>query len=224
MKDEKNKGEDSQNEEQEKVREEEDKKEITEIKIWNKDNIPLMFGKYDITEVVVEDPGLKKYINLDPVYVPHSSGRFANKKFGKTKMNIVERLINNLMRTEKYTGKKSKAYKVVKEAFDIIHKRTKKNPIQVLVNAIENAAPIEETTRLKLGGVAVPKAVDTSSARRLDIAIANICRGSIKSTFKSRKPMAECLANEIIKAAEGSTESFAVAKRDEMERIAASAR
>lgn len=201
-----------------------EKKELGVIKIWDENNVPLIFGKYDITEVVVEDPGLKRYINLDPIYVPHTSGRFANKKFGKTKMNIIERLINNLMRTEKYTGKKSKAYKVVKQAFEIIHKRTKRNPIQVLVDAIQNAAPIEETTRLKLGGVAVPKAVDTSSSRRLDIALANICRGTMKSTFKSKRPISECLANEIIKASEGSMESFAVSKRDEMERIAASAR
>lgn len=192
--------------------------------IWEKGSTPLLFGKYDFTEVVVEDMGLKKYLNLNPIYAPHSGGRHSNKMFGKTRLNVVERLINSLMKTEKYTGKKTKAYNVVKRAFDIIHQRTKKNPIQVLVDAIQNAAPIEETTRLKMGGAAVPKAVDTSAARRLDIALANISKGTIKSSFKSKRSVAECLANEVIKASEGSSESFAISRRDEMERIASSAR
>ncbi|MGA1873421.1 MAG: hypothetical protein ACMUHY_07085, partial [Thermoplasmatota archaeon] len=95
----------------------------------------LVFGRYNSKEVVVEDPSLKAFINLDPSYVPHSSARHANKPFHKHKISIVERLINNMMRTEKYTGKKTKSYKAVLEAFQIIEKRTKENPVQVLVRA-----------------------------------------------------------------------------------------
>ncbi|MBO4348613.1 MAG: 30S ribosomal protein S7, partial [Candidatus Methanomethylophilaceae archaeon] len=69
----------------------------------------LIFGKYDTTEVVVNDGGLAKYIDLTPTNVPHSGGKHANRWFGKSKLSIVERLINNIMRTEKYTGKKMKA-------------------------------------------------------------------------------------------------------------------
>ena len=86
----------------------------------NNVSLALIFGKYDTSEVVVNDGGLAKYIDLTPTNVPHSGGKHANRWFGKSKLSIVERLINNIMRTEKYTGKKMKAYKTVAQAFDIV--------------------------------------------------------------------------------------------------------
>jgi len=135
-----------------------------------------------------------------------------------------ERLINNMMRTEKYTGKKIKTYKVVRSAFEIIEKGTKKNPVQVLVDALSNAAPMEEITRLQFGGISVQKAVDISAARRLDIALRNICKSAVKSTYKNKKPVELCLAEEIILAARGDANSMAVSKKEEIERVAASSR
>ncbi len=184
----------------------------------------LIFGKYDPTEVVVKDPGLVKYINLDARLVLHTHGRHAKKPLGKMNVNIIERLINNLMRTEKYTGKKMSAYTVVKKAFEIIEKRTKQNPIQILVDALQNAAPREEVTRLKMAGIAVPKAVDVAPSRRLDIALRNIALGAVNSSFKSPKSIEECLADEIIKSARNDVSSYAVSKKEEIERVAASAR
>ena len=184
----------------------------------------LIFGKYDPTEVVVKDPGLVKYINLDARLVLHTHGRHAKKPLGKMNVNIIERLINNLMRTEKYTGKKMSAYTVVKKAFEIIEKRTKQNPIQILVDALQNAAPREEVTRLKMAGIAVPKAVDVAPSRRLDIALRNIALGAVNSSFKSSKSIEECLADEIIKSARNDVSSYAVSKKEEIERVAASAR
>ena len=183
-----------------------------------------MFDKYDVAEINIHDQGLKRYINLHPIFLPHRSARFANRKFGKIKVNIIERLINNMMRTEKYTGKKSKAYKVVKDAFDIVAKRTKKNPLQVFIEALENSAPKEEITRLRLGGISVPKAVDSTPSRRLDIALRHICKGAVKGTHKNKKPVAACLAEELILASKGEITSFAVNKKDDIERVAASAR
>lgn len=183
-----------------------------------------LFGKYNFSDVIVKDLGLARYINLEPIAIPHIGAKFANKKFGKAKVNIVERLINGMMRTEHTTGKKFKTYKTVERAFEIIEKKTKRNPIQVLVEALENAAPREETTRLQFGGISVPKSVDISPSRRLNIALGNICKGSIKSSHKNKKKIHECLAEEIIKAARGDVDSFAISKKDEMERIAASAR
>jgi small subunit ribosomal protein S7 len=185
---------------------------------------PLIFGKYDLSEVVVEDPGLRRYINLSPTGLPHSGARHANKSFGKSKVNIVERLINNMMRTEHTTGKKSITYKTVGQSFDIIAKRTKSNPIQVLIHAIQNSSPKEEITRLRFGGISVPKAVDTSSAHRLDVALRNICKGAVSSSHKNKKRMALCLAEELILASKADMNSFAISKKEEMERIAASAR
>jgi small subunit ribosomal protein S7 len=184
----------------------------------------LLFGKFSSSEVVVRDGGLAKYINLTQTMVPHSDGRHANRWFGKAKLNIVERLINNMMRTEVFTGKKMKAYRVVKDAFDIIAKKTNKNPIQVLVEALENAAPREEITRLQFGGISVPKAVDVAPSRRLDIALRNVTRGAIQSSFKNTKSIHECLADELILASKNDMNSFSVAKKEEVERVASSAR
>ena len=184
----------------------------------------LIFGKYDLSEVTVNDGGLAKYIDLTPTNVPHSGGKHANRWFGKSKLSIVERLINNVMRTEKYTGKKLKAYKAVSEAFDIIAQRTKKNPVQVLVEGLENAAPREEVTRLQFGGISVPKAVDVSPQRRLDIALRNISTGCVKASTKNKKPISSCIADEIILASKGDMTSFSVAKKEEIERVAQSAR
>ena len=177
-----------------------------------------------MSEVIVTDGGLAKYIDLTPTNVPHSGGIHANRWFGKSKLSIVERLINNIMRTEKYTGKKLKAYKAVSDAFDIISQRTGTNPVQVLVQALENAAPREEVTRLQFGGISTPKAVDISPQRRLDIALRNICVGVVAASTKNRKPMLQCLADEILLASKGDVTSYAVAKKDEIERIAQSAR
>ncbi|MCL2147940.1 MAG: 30S ribosomal protein S7 [Methanomassiliicoccaceae archaeon] len=184
----------------------------------------LIFGKYDTSDVVINDGGLAKYIDLTPTNVPHSGGKHANKWFGKSKLSIVERLINNIMRTEKYTGKKMKAYKTVSMAFDVIAQRAKKNPLQVLVEGLENTAPREEVTRLQFGGISVPKAVDISPQRRLDIAIRNISTGVVRASAKSKKPIHECLADEIMLAAKGDMTSFAVSKKEEIERVAQSAR
>ena len=183
-----------------------------------------LFDKYDLTEIVINDGGLGRYIDLSPTSIPVSGGKHANRWFGKSRMSIVERLINNMMRTGKYTGKKGKSYQVVKDAFAIIQERTKKNPVQSLVEALENVAPREEVTRLRFGGISVPKAVDISPSRRLDIALRNICRGAVASTFKNKKTIANCLAEEILLAARGDMNSFAVSKKEEIERVAGSAR
>lgn len=184
---------------------------------------PPIFGKYSTADIIVKDLGLKRYMNLNPVIVPHTDAKFANRKFGKSKMNIVERIINGMMRTGRYQGKKAKSYRVVKDAFGILEQKTKTNPVQVLVHAIENAAPRDETTRLIFGGISVAKAVDISPSRRLDIAVRSLCAGAIASTRKNRKSIAECFADEIIMASKNDVNSYAIRKKDEIERVAQSA-
>jgi small subunit ribosomal protein S7 len=187
-------------------------------------DVPLLYNRWDFTEVEVEDMGLRRYINLTPIYLPHTGAKHANKRFGREKVNIVERLINNTMRTERFTGKKSKAYSTVKKAFEIIEKKTKTNPIQVLVHALQNAAPREEITRLRFGGISVPRAVDIAPSRRLDIAMRNICKGAVASTHKNKKPIEACLASEILLAANEDITSFSISRKEELERVAVSAR
>ncbi|MFQ6051519.1 MAG: 30S ribosomal protein S7 [Candidatus Hydrothermarchaeota archaeon] len=182
------------------------------------------FEKWNSNEIEIKDPGLGKYINLNPKLVPHTSGKHSKKRFQKAEVWIVERLINKIMRSEENSGKKHLAYNVVKEAFEIIHKRTKKNPVQVLVDAIINAGPREETTKLKYGGIVYQQAVDVSPQRRVDIALRLIAMGAKKASFGNKKSFAECLASEIIGASEYDTRFFSIQKKDEIERIAKSSR
>jgi small subunit ribosomal protein S7 len=182
-----------------------------------------MLEKYDMSLVKIEDEGLKRYINLETkdffLGAPH-----ANKMFGKANLSVLERLINILMKTEMYTGQKTKSYRVVREAFEMMDKRTKTNPVQILVDALQNAAPKEETTRLRFGGIMVPKAVDVAPMRRLDIALRNICTGAMNASHKNKKRIEACLADEILKASKNDPASFSIAKKNDVERVAKAAR
>lgn len=184
----------------------------------------LVFGKYDATEVVCRDPGLAPYINLSTVGVPHTGGRHANAWFGKAKLSVVERFTNKLMRTGKYTGKKMGALKAFESALDSMAERSGENPLQAFVDAICYAAPMEEITRIKFGAVSQPKAVDSSPSRRLDVALGNLAKGAQQGTSKSKRTLTQCIINELTKASVGDVTSFAVAKKEEVQRIAASAR
>lgn len=182
-----------------------------------------IFDKWSIAEVKVTDVGLERHITLKPVSALHTGGRHAKQQFEESKVCIVERLINNLMRTEKNSGKKLKAYKIVETAFDLIHEATGENPVQMLVNAIQNAGPREETIRLRFGGILVPKAVDVSSQRRVNQALNFIAQGAQKCAFKSKKSIEQCLADEIIAAARNQ-KCFSINKKEEKERIAKASR
>ncbi|MEM2908081.1 MAG: 30S ribosomal protein S7 [Candidatus Hadarchaeales archaeon] len=196
------------------------------------------FGKWGVSDIQIKDKGLERYIRLQPNLVIHSGGRHASRQFGKAEVPIVERLVNKVMRSGPGVrklggrfirgagacGKKHKAYNIVRKAFEIIEQRTKKNPIQVLVDAIQNAAPREETTRVSYGGITYHIAVDSAPQRRLDIALKNLAAGAFAASFNSKKPIEECLADEIILAANYDMKSFAIARKEETERIAKGAR
>jgi small subunit ribosomal protein S7 len=183
-----------------------------------------LFGKWSFDGIEVEDPGIKLYIHLKPVYIPHSMGRHEHGKFRKAKVNIVERLTNNLMRPGSSAGKKTRAINLVKNAFEIIHLRTKQNPVQILVRAIENTAPCEDTTRISYGGIAYHMAVDISPQRRVDLALRFLSEGARKTAFANPRSLDECLAEDLILAANKDVKSYAVQKRNEMERVAQSSR
>lgn len=193
-----------------------------------------LFGKYPLDNVEV-DPTLEDYIELKREV--HTFGRRGFRKKRVIK-GIVERLINKLMRGGtgekvggrvirthgKLQGKKSKVIKIVKEAFRIIEEKTKKNPVQLLVDAIKNSAPCEDVTRVEYGGITYQVAVDISPKRRVDVALRNIALAAIISSFDKKETMAEALAKEIILAASGDSNSYAIKRKDELERIARSAR
>ncbi len=183
-----------------------------------------LFGKWSFSDVQVRDAGLQRYVTLKPVVIPHTMGRHEHKRFYKANVNIVERLVNNLMRPGKNAGKKAKAVNIVKHAFEIVHLRTGKNPIEVLVRAVENSAPCEDTTRISYGGVVYHLSVDIAPQRRLDLAIRMICEGARMASRNNPRSIEECLADELILAANHDMKSYAVSKRHELERVAQSSR
>jgi small subunit ribosomal protein S7 len=181
-----------------------------------------LFGVWDVSEIEYTDPSTQRYINVTPI--AHTMGRHASKQFKKSEISIVERLTNRLMQTEDNTGQKQKALKIVREAFDIVHERTEENPVQVLVTAIENAAPREETVRLKYGGISVPKAVDVAPQRRVDEALKYIAQGTKSGSFKTKTSAAEALAQQLVGASNYDVQTYAISQKEERERVAAAAR
>jgi small subunit ribosomal protein S7 len=194
----------------------------------------LLFGKWDPTEVQVNDVGLVRYITLKPGLIPHTSGRHAHKRFHKSNVPIVERFANKMMnagkrkekktRTGKNAGKKLKVLNKLRRVFEMIDYRTGLNPIQVLVTAIENAAPAEETTRISYGGMAYPRSVDVAPQRRVDLALRYLMVGAVRSSHKNAKSLEECMVDELLLAYKNDPGSFAVSRKEERERVARSAR
>ena len=181
-----------------------------------------LFGVWSVDDIEYDDPSTRRYLNVTPI--AHTMGRHASKQFEKSEISIVERLINRLMQTEENTGKKQRATNIVREAFEQVHDRTEENPVQVLVTAVENAAPREETVRLKYGGISVPKAVDVAPQRRVDEALKFIAEGTKNASYKSKTSAAEALAQQLTGAADYDVGTYAINQKEERERVAAAAR
>lgn len=195
----------------------------------------LAFGKWDCSQIKVDDPGVVPYINTKPMIVSKTGARYAGLKFHKSKIFIVERLINKLMvpghRAKKHkitsrqcTGKAMTTYKLVEDAFSIVEDKLKKNPVEVFVKAVENAAPREEVIAIEYGGARYPKALECAPQRRIDLALKQMVQGAYSKTFNARKGACEALAQEIIAAYQQSQMSAAISKKLELERQADAAR
>ena len=183
-----------------------------------------VFNTWGTDGIEVTDPGLEKYLSVKPTLYPHSGGRHEHKRFRKSSINIVERLVNNMMRPGRSGGKKTKAIGIVRNAFDIISLKTGKNPVEIFVKAVENTSPAEDVTRIAYGGIVYPISIDIAPLRRIDIALRFMTDGARQATFSNPKTIDECLAEEIMYAAQRDNRSFAVRKRDEMERVALASR
>ncbi|QPG74160.1 ribosomal protein S5 [Brettanomyces nanus] len=184
-----------------------------------------LFNKWSFEGVTVKDISLADYIQVrQPIFVSHTAGRYANKRFRKAQCPIVERLTNSMMMNGRNNGKKLKAVRIVKHAMEIINVLTDQNPLQVIVDAIVNTGAREDTTRIGSAGAVRRQAVDVSPLRRVDQAISLLTIGAREAAFRNIKTIAECLAEELINAAKGSSTSFAIKKKDELERVAKSNR
>jgi len=186
-----------------------------------------LFGKWSSEDVNVNDISLTDYIAVKEKhakFLPHSAGRYQAKRFRKALCPIVERLTDSLMMHGRNNGKKLMAMRIVKHSFEIIHLLTGENPLQVLVNAIINSGPREDSTRIGRAGTVRRQAVDVSPLRRVNQAIWLLCTGAREASFRNIKTIAECLSDELINAAKGSSNSYAIKKKDELERVAKSNR
>ena len=183
-----------------------------------------IFGLWDSQDVEVADISLKRYINLEERLIPHSSGRHEHKRFHKSYVHIVERLANKLMSPGKNTGKKILALNIVKAAMQIIELKTNQNPIQVIVDAIVNCAPREETTRISYGGIVYHTAVDSAPQRRVDVALRLIANAVRRASFNNVRAVDEILAEQLILAGTNNTNSSAIKRKQDIERVALSAR
>ncbi|KAI9311352.1 ribosomal protein S7 domain-containing protein [Dichotomocladium elegans] len=142
------------------------------------DGTPKLFNKWSYEDVEVKDISLQDYIQVrQQVYLPHTAGRFSVKRFRKAQCPIVERLTNSLMMHGRNNGKKLMAARIVQHAFEIINLLTDQNPIQVLVDAIINTGPREDSTRIGSAGTVRRQAVDVSPLRRVNQAIALLTIG-----------------------------------------------
>ena len=193
----------------------------------------LVFRKWDISDIEIVDPGLKTAISLRKQIMPHTFGRSALKRFNKADANIVERLMNKTMHfgkkyaknTGRMSGKKTKMLNTVKSAFDIISiKSGGKNPVEVLVRAVEFSAPNEDTTRIVYGGTVYHVSVDVAPIRRVDLALKFISDAIKEATFSNPKPIEEHMAEQLMMAAANDPAAPSVKKKNELERIAQASR
>lgn len=193
------------------------------------------FNRWSLEGIKVDDLGLQPYITLKPRIVPRTGARYAGNRFYKSRVFIVERLINKIMvpghKSKKHyktsghiTGKAQTAYGIVEDAFRHIEKTTKENPVKVFVKALENAAQREEIITIEYGGARYPKAVECSPQRRVDLVLKHITQGAYHRTFNTKKSIVSSLAEEIMGAYRMSSASNAIAKKMEIERQSDSSR
>ncbi len=195
----------------------------------------LTFDRWDSSEVEINDDGLVRYINLENILAPRSKGRHVEKQFYKADVPIVERLLNrmyvaghrgnkHLITSGRNTGNSQRLWKIIEEAFEIIEDETGENPIQVLVDAIENSAPEEEVVTYQRGGVRARKAVLVSPQRRVDLALRLLVQGAYESRLTEANDASQVLANELMEAANGNSEIRAVREKERREKEAEGAR
>ncbi len=192
----------------------------------------LLFRKWDLSDIEIHDIGLKNAISLKKTIMPLTFGRSALKRFNKADINIVERLANKIMHfgkkyaknTGRMGGKKAHSINIVKATLDIIHLKTGKNPVEVLVRAVENSAPNEDTTRIVYGGTVYHVSVDVAPIRRVDLALRFIADGVKEATFSNPKAIEEHLSEHIISAAQNDSNAPSIKKKHELERVAQASR
>jgi len=124
---------------------------------------------------------------------------------------LVGKFINSILQD----GKRTTAERIVYEAFDIIHEKTKKGGLNIFEQALKNVAPLVELKSRRVGGANYQVPVPVLGERRTTLAIRWL-KAAISS--KKGKKMAEKLADELIEASNKT--GSAMKKRDDVHRMA----
>jgi len=183
---------------------------------------PKLYGKWSFDDgVECDDMSLEDYVAVKAVFTPHTAARYQTRRFRKALCPIVERMCCSLMMHGRNNGKKMKAMRIIRQALEIIHLvQPEGSPIKVLIDAVRNGGPREDSCRVGSSGTVRRQAVDVSPIRRVNQAIYLICTGARLAAFRSIKSIPECLADEIVNCAKESSNSYAIKKKDELERVA----
>jgi len=123
----------------------------------------------------------------------------------------VARFINQIMRR----GKKTTARKIVYGAFSIIKEKTKKDPLEIFNQALNNAAPSLEVKPRRIGGATYQVPNEVRGERKIALAVRWIIKGA---RAKKGKPMEEKIAQELMDAANNA--GFAIKKKSDTHRMA----
>ena len=123
----------------------------------------------------------------------------------------VTKFMNNVM----LDGKKSTAERIVYGAFDVIHERTREEPLKIFHRALENVEPSVEVKSRRVGGATYQVPIEVPPNRRQALAMRWLISFARKRAGKS---MQDKLANELIEAAHN--RGNAVKKRDDVHRMA----
>lgn len=140
----------------------------------------------------------KRITPLDPIY----------------NSRLVTRLVNRVMRA----GKKTIAQKHVYQAFDLIKKKTKKEPLEIFTLALENIKPSMEVRPRRVGGAAYQIPIPVRGDRRESLAIRWLIQAARARPNKEYHHFFQKLAAEILDAV--SREGGAVKKKENIHRMA----
>lgn len=127
---------------------------------------------------------------------------------------LVTRLINRVIRC----GKKTVAQKHVYQAFDLVEKKTKKHPLEVFTQALENIKPTMEVRPRRVGGAAYQVPMPVRGDRRETLAIRWLIQAAQARLNKEYHHFFQKLAAEILAAV--SKEGGAVKKKEDVQRMA----
>ena len=112
-------------------------------------------------------------------------------------------------------GKKSTAFKIMYQAFEIIEERMGQDPAEVFETALANVRPAIEVKPRRVGGSTYQVPTEVKPARGLALAM----RWLIQNTRKrGGRSMASKLAGELMDAAQG--QGASVKRKDEVHKMA----